>query len=158
VKKGHIILSVRLISNSPGCFGDVMQVVCLFMDDKSAPCLEAFVESTDEDRRAPISKRKKLSAAEFSGIQAQMAQLQIPAFPDGADGCDGQFWELEFGTEFGGAHYRWWVCPPTGWEPLAQFSEMLFEMAEIYPKYKASAAAAALLHPDRFSEEFGVSD
>ncbi len=144
---GHRILSVRLIPSPPGGCGDVMQVVCLFMDDKSVPCLEAFVESTDEDRRAPISKRKKLSVAEFSGIQDQMARLQIPAFPEGVDGCDGQFWELEFGTEFGGAHYRWWVCPPSGWEPLALFSERLFEMAEIYPKYKSPAAAAALLDP-----------
>ena len=62
--------------------------------------------------------KKQMMASEVETIMSSLSTLQIPAFPEHVMGCDGDFTEIEIGGYIGKSCYRWWSCPPEGWEKL----------------------------------------
>ena len=44
-------------------------------------------------------------------------------------GCDGGYTELEIGGYSGKSHFRWWSCPPDGWEELNELTNKLISCA-----------------------------
>lgn len=72
----------------------------------------------------------KVPAKRVTQILDQLRELKIPAVPAFEMGLDGGFTELEVGGYSGKAHYRWWSCPPQGWEGLARLAADIFKMSE----------------------------
>ena len=73
--------------------------------------------------------KKQMSAREVEDILSSLANLNIPASPNHDMGCDGGFTELEIGGYGGMAKYRWWSCPPVGWEKLDKITQGIIDFA-----------------------------
>lgn len=77
----------------------------------------------------------KVTPAWAKGILEELRQAEIPLFPPGMYGCDGSFFTMTVGDEFGGATYRWWSEPPEGWEILPKiFRKILDEFSKHLPE------------------------
>ena len=59
---------------------------------------------------------------------SSLSTLQIPAFPEHIMGCDGGFTEIEIGGYVGKSCYRWWSCPPEGWEKLDEIVQKIITL------------------------------
>jgi len=53
------------------------------------------------------------------------AALNTPAVPEPPPGCDGTWYTLSLESAEGTRGFRWWVSPPTGWEPAASVVSLL---------------------------------
>ena len=56
-----------------------------------------------------------------------LSAITLPAFPEHMMGCDGGFTEIQMGGYDGQSHYRWWSCPPKGWEKLDKITKDILE-------------------------------
>jgi len=72
--------------------------------------------------------KKQMTASEVENIMATLSALHIPAFPEYEMGCGGGFTELEVGGYIGKSCYRWWRCPPVGWEELDEVTQGIIDL------------------------------
>lgn len=97
------------------------------MENGMSGCFMSGTELPFSKRRA----RRFSFALPFewaSEIMCELRDLRIPAAPQSAIGCDGEYLELwtdGFGCK---AHYRWWCVPPPGWEPLNEIARRILCM------------------------------
>jgi len=89
-----------------------------------------FVESDLGETGESIQMQRVLPAKRVTQILDQLRELMIPAAPALEMGSDGGFTELEVGGYIGKAHYRWWSCPPQGWEGLDRLANDIFKLSE----------------------------
>ena len=64
----------------------------------------------------------KLDKDIIKDFLTKLSQINIPAFPQHEDGCDGGYTEIKMGGYNGKSHYRWWSGTPVGWEQLVEIT------------------------------------
>ena len=74
-----------------------------------------------------IHKKKYLDKIIIDVFIKTLSTITLPAFPEHAMGCDGGFTEIKMGGYDGQSHYRWWSCPPKGWETLDDITNEIME-------------------------------
>ena len=77
-----------------------------------------------------ITTKRKMDANKINEIITMLSEIQIPAFPIHEMGCDGGFTEIEVGDYAGKSHFRWWSCPPIGWEKLDEITQRIIDDIE----------------------------
>ena len=68
-----------------------------------------------------------VSADWATGVLTELKNAHIPPLPPEVSGCDGEFYTMSVGDDFGGATYRWWRCPPEGWEVLSETTRRMID-------------------------------
>ncbi len=77
-----------------------------------------------------ISVKKKVDVSKVRVMLEKLAEINVPAFPQHQMGCDGGFTEIEVGGYSGKSLFRWWSCPPKGWEELDDITQKLIADAD----------------------------
>jgi hypothetical protein len=71
--------------------------------------------------------KNKIASDVVDKLLSALSKIIIPAFPKHQMGCDGGFTEIEVGGYEGKSHYRWWSCPPEGWEELDEITQLIIK-------------------------------
>ena len=71
--------------------------------------------------------KKYLNINIIKAFMETLSNITLPAFPEHLMGCDGGFTEITIGGYSGQSHYRWWSCPPIGWETLDKVTNEIME-------------------------------
>ena len=131
--------SCKLITVSNGSGwgpGDNFEV-SIVLEDKVYFLQGKRIRSTGEigEKNQTIEKSVKISASWVNEILDELRKANIPLFPEEVRGCDGTFYSMTLGTGYGGATYRWWSCPPDGWEILPEVTwKIIDEFSKHLPK------------------------
>ena len=83
----------------------------------------------------PIERHKfRVSRAWAKALKLRLAALRIPAIPNFVVGCDGEYKELIYDGIGGRVAYRWWSCPPDGWDGVNDL------FGDVYALFNAMAS------------------
>lgn len=96
--------------------------------------------SGDRRRPGPIERHKfHVSRAWAKALKLRLAALRIPAVPNFVVGCDGEYKELVYDGIGGRTAYRWWSCPPDGWEGMDDLYEDVYALFDAMASIRSAA-------------------
>lgn len=130
--RGETIISVKLES-AWSYIGDI--IVRIVRSDKGLYVVgrkkAGLYESAVDGAGKTIQTRVELSEELLKKILSELEGMKIPAFPPPRVGCDGGYTEMTVGDYGGKAFYRWWSCPPDGWEQLDELAKKIVDLSGI---------------------------
>ena len=96
--------------------------------------------SNDGRRSGPIERHKfRVSRAWVKALKLRLAALRIPAIPNFVVGCDGEYKELVYDGIGGRTAYRWWSCPPDGWDGMDNLFRDVYALFDAMASIKSAA-------------------
>jgi hypothetical protein len=81
-------------------------------------------------KRKSNNKRLQNSRKLDSYIK-QLKRINLPAFPDDVDGCDGALTTITYKEGFIESSFQWWICPPDSWKVLDQLTSEIIDFLEM---------------------------
>lgn len=88
----------------------------------------------------PFERHKfRVSRSWVMSLKLHLAALRIPAIPNFVVGCDGEYKELVYDGIGGRTAYRWWSCPPDGWNGMDDLYEDIYALFDAMVSIRSSA-------------------
>ena len=118
-----------------GCFeGDDFDI-SLELDDNGYLLRGKRIRRVLIERPRILRRTVRVSSDWAVELLNDLKNADIPLLPEEIYGCDGEFFTMTVGSDFGGATYKWWSDPPKGWESLPKItSRMIDEFSKHLPK------------------------
>ena len=96
--------------------------------------------SGNRSRPGPIERYKfRVSRAWVKALKLHLAALRIPAIPNFVVGCDGEYKELVYDGIGGRTAYRWWSCPPDGWDGMDDLYEDIYALFDAMASIRSTS-------------------
>lgn len=110
-----------------GCFeGDDFDI-SLALDDKGYFLRGKRIRRTLSERPKILRRTVRVSSDWAVELLNDLKNANIPLLPEEIYGCDGEFFTMSVGSDFGGATYKWWTAPPEGWEILPKITRRMID-------------------------------
>ena len=106
----------------------------------------------------PVECHKfRVSRSWAKELLLRLKEMRIPAAPDFFVGCDGEYKELVYDGAGGKAAYRWWSCPPAGWNGMNDLFEEIYSLFEVMVSIKSAAPYCCSPYARLYSTVAGTS-
>lgn len=118
-----------------GCFEGYDFDISLELDDKGYLLRGKRIRRILIERPRILRRTVRVSSDWAVELLNDLKNANIPLLPKEIYGCDGEFFTMSIGSDFGGATYKWWSVPPEGWEVLPKIARRIIdEFSEHLPE------------------------